>query len=60
MSWALKNHGFKRAYYDPFRRILTTFANELAASNAVFVRDWDFVTARLTASPVVGVLGKSI
>ena len=29
-------------------------------SNAVFVRDWNFVASRLAAAPAVEVLGKSI
>ena len=53
-------HGFKRAHYDPFRRELTTSANDIPVSNAVYVRDWDFVASRLATSPVVEVLGKSI
>lgn len=53
-------HGFERAYYDPFRRALTTSTNDLSASNAVFVRDWDFVADRLKTAPEVKVLGKSI
>jgi hypothetical protein len=54
------HHGFSRAYYDPFRRALTATPNDQQSSNAVFVRDWDFVAARLTAAPVVEVLGRSI
>jgi FkbM family methyltransferase len=52
---------FTRGYYDPFRRSLTTRPNsDLPSSNAVFVRDWDFVIARLAAAPPVNVFGKLI
>jgi FkbM family methyltransferase len=55
------HHGFARGYYDPIRRALTRHPNSnLPSSNAVFLRDWDFVTARLAAAPPVKVLGKSI
>jgi FkbM family methyltransferase len=53
-------HGFRRAYYDPFSRGLTTFPKDIGASNAVYVRDWDFVASRLAAAPAITVLGKSI
>ena len=54
------DHGFKQAYYDPFRRALTTSPNELPASNSVFIRDWEFVATRLMTAPAIHVLGKSI
>ena len=54
------HHGFRRAYYDPFRRALTATPNDQPSSNAVFVRDWEFVAARLAAAPAVEVLGRSI
>jgi FkbM family methyltransferase len=56
----LDHHGFRRAYYDPFCRALTTVPNDQPSSNAVFVRDWDFVAARLAAAPAVEILGRSI
>jgi FkbM family methyltransferase len=46
--------------YDPFRRALTATPNDQPSSNAVFVRDWEFVAARLAAAPAVEVLGRSI
>lgn len=52
------HHGFRRAYYDPFRRALTVTPQR--SSNAVFVRDWEFVAARLAAARAVEVLGRSI
>jgi FkbM family methyltransferase len=53
-------HGFVRAYYDPFHRALSESAGTLSPSNAVFVRDWEFVATRLASAPPVNVLGKSI
>lgn len=55
-----EQHGFKRAHYDPFRRTLTTSANDIASSNALYVRDWEFVASRLATAPMIEVLGKSI
>lgn len=51
---------FKRAFYNPFHRALTAAPGNLAASNALFVKDWDFIAARLTSAPAVEVFGKSI
>jgi FkbM family methyltransferase len=56
----MAKHGFVRAYYDPFHRALTTTSNGQQASNAIYVRDWDFVASRLTTAPAVNVLGRSI
>jgi FkbM family methyltransferase len=53
-------HGFARAYYDPIHRALSEYPGKLSSSNAVFVRDWDFVAARLAAAPPVNVLSRSI
>jgi FkbM family methyltransferase len=53
-------YDFRRAYYDPFRRALSTKPNGYPAWNALFVRDWNFVAARLIAAPAIEVLGKSI
>lgn len=68
--WILKlfeEHGFERAYYDPFRRVLQRTPNELAfadgrwtPSNEFYIRDWAFVADRVaTAKPVV-VLGRTL
>jgi FkbM family methyltransferase len=56
----LEQYGFSQAFYDPFSRLLTSSETLHGASNAVYVRDWDFVAARLAAAPNVRVLGKSI
>jgi FkbM family methyltransferase len=52
--------GFVRAYYDPFLRELSQNPGDLSPWNAVFVRDWDFVAARLASAPPVNILGRSI
>jgi FkbM family methyltransferase len=56
----LNHHNFVRGFYDPFRRSLTRHPNNLGSSNAVFIRDWDFVAARLAAGSPVNVFGKLI
>ena len=57
---SLVQHGFQRAYYDPFHRALTAAPSGPPASNAVFVRDWQLVVDRLENAPAVEILGKSI
>jgi FkbM family methyltransferase len=57
---AFEGHGFSRAYYDPYSRRLTSSEMPNGASNAVYVRDWEFVSDRLSSAPNVTVLGKSI
>jgi FkbM family methyltransferase len=56
----LTRNGFARAYYDPAERRLHRDRPDLASSNALFVRDWDFVAARVAAAPPVSVLGQLI
>ncbi|MGE0054930.1 MAG: FkbM family methyltransferase [Hyphomicrobium sp.] len=56
-------YGFRRALYNPFTRLLKPFTEEggkPSAVNALFVKDWDFVAARLISGPAVRVLGRSI
>jgi FkbM family methyltransferase len=57
---AFTHHRFVRCYYDPFRRSLTRHQNDLPSSNALFVRDWDFVATRLSQAASVNVFGKLI
>ncbi len=59
MDDLLTRHGFMRMYYDPFRRALTPSPNAYKASNILFVRDLDFVTARVSSAPPIEVLGAS-
>jgi FkbM family methyltransferase len=56
----LSKNQFDRAYYDPFRRILDRTPIDLKSSNAVFVRDWDFVVARLATARKIEILGRKI
>ena len=56
----MTRHGFQRGYYDPWSRKLTTTPGPVPASNAVFVRDWSFVEARLAAARPVDVHGRAI
>jgi FkbM family methyltransferase len=56
----LATSGFERAYYDPFTRELRDRPSTPPASNAVLVRDREFVSARLKTAPAVTVLGHTI
>ncbi len=68
--WMLKllaDHGFERAFYDPFTHKLQRTPNSLALSNGkwtlsneFFVRDWEFVEARLATAKPVTILGHTI
>lgn len=56
----LSDAGFNQARYDPFRRALTSGAGAPGALNALFVRDFADVVARLAAARAVRVFGRSI
>jgi molecular chaperone DnaK (HSP70) len=51
---------FERLYYDPFTRTLDRSESGPPASNALYVRDKEFVSARLAAAPKVRVFDWSI
>ncbi len=55
----LQGAGFERAYYDPFRRHLARQPVDIAASNALYIRDWDFVQTRVEESRAITILGHS-
>ena len=58
---ALTSHNFRAAYYDPFsRKLQREQGNTFKSNNSLFVRDWEFVNARLTAANKIEVLGHSI
>lgn len=59
MEDLLVQNGFMRMYYDPFRRVLTASPNAYKASNLLFIRDIDFVAARVASAPPIEVLGIS-
>ncbi|MBV9995181.1 MAG: FkbM family methyltransferase [Caulobacteraceae bacterium] len=54
---ALLGLGFRRAYYDPFRRILTDEPGEVRASNGLYLRNPGEVLARVRVAPVRSVVG---
>lgn len=68
--WTLRlfaDHGFERAFYDPFTRVLGRTPSELdfskgrwTHSNYFFVRDWNFVERRLATAKPVTVLGRPV
>lgn len=53
----LSGYQFTRAFYDPFKRLLSTKPVKLQASNALFVRNLAFVNNRIQAAPKIQVLG---
>ena len=52
----LARHGFERAYYDPMSRVLDHKPVGPPSSNALYVRDRDFVDARLKSGQKIHVL----
>ena len=56
----LARHGFTPAYYDPFKRALSTCPAAVSAANGLFVRDWPAVQARVAAAPRRRVLDAEI
>ncbi|PKP72144.1 MAG: FkbM family methyltransferase [Alphaproteobacteria bacterium HGW-Alphaproteobacteria-5] len=52
----LARHGFERAYYDPMSRVLDHKPVGPPSSNALYVRDWNFVDARLKSGRKIHVL----
>jgi methyltransferase FkbM-like protein len=56
----LSEHQFQRAFYDPFRRLLSTEPVGYPPSNALFIKDFGFVNGRIKSSPKVRVLDSLI
>lgn len=56
----LASRGFRQAWYDPFKRELSTAPNSLASTNALFIRRIDEVRRRLATAPRRRVLGVEI
>jgi FkbM family methyltransferase len=56
----LSQHRFERAFYDPYRRLLSTEPLGHPSSNASFIKDFGFVNARIKSSPKVRVLDSLI
>ncbi len=59
-SAILSRHGFERMYYDPFTRKLSREPQQIKASNALYIRDAEFVAARLGEAKAAHVLGTEI
>jgi FkbM family methyltransferase len=56
----LDHHGFTGCSYDPFTRKLQLTSISHYSSNSAFVRDIDFVQARLSEARPIVVLGRSV
>jgi len=56
----LNLHGFTRVYYDPYRRALLNKPIDYPSSNALFVKDEEFVANRLRAAAPACVLDQRI
>lgn len=56
----LSSNGFEIGCYDPFHRTLNRDVSSCRSSNALFVRDWPFVTDRLLRARPVEILGRTI
>lgn len=52
----LSRYQFERAFYDPFRRLLSRQPVRVELSNALFVKDFSFVCSRVTQAPKIRVL----
>jgi FkbM family methyltransferase len=56
----LFNNRFSKAYYNPFSRVLAQEPIGPQASNSLYVRDWSFVSTRLTTAQTIEVLDRKI
>jgi len=56
----LRTCGFERAYYDPFTRQIERSPAGPPASNALYVRDWEFVGDRLRTARKFRILDTEI
>jgi FkbM family methyltransferase len=56
----LYRHGFKRVFYNPFERVLSTEWLGMTSSNALFVRDISLVRKRLREAPKIRILNLMI
>jgi FkbM family methyltransferase len=57
----LKEAGFQRATYDPFHRVLQPATEARKGSaNALFLRDFEFVRARVLAAERIFILGEEL
>ena len=56
----LQDHGFFQADYDPWTRRLQAGCKAVRTNNTLYIRDLEFVEARLKTAPSVAVLGHLI
>lgn len=56
----LLDRQFVQGYYDPTTRVLSRDPNTYRSFNSCWIRDWDFVQARLLEAAPVEVLGRKI
>jgi FkbM family methyltransferase len=56
----LNRNGFVEANYEPFSRDLQHGPRTCGIANVLFVRDWEFVTQRLSTARPVHVIGHTI
>jgi FkbM family methyltransferase len=56
----LNQEGFRRAYYDPYRRELSNVPTKFLSANTLFVRDEQAIAERLIGASKVDVLGQRI
>ena len=57
---ALSDYGFRRMFYDPFTRALSTEPVGLPFANALFAKDFEFVKSRVASASNITVFGRSI
>jgi FkbM family methyltransferase len=56
----MRNLGFKTAAYDGFSRVLQATEGLSAKGNTLFVRDWEWVEARVRTAPPFVALGQTL
>jgi FkbM family methyltransferase len=52
----LSTNGFTKAFYDPFKRIVSSEPVDLQPHNALFIKDCSFINCRIKTSPKIRVL----
>jgi FkbM family methyltransferase len=57
---ALSEHGFRRIFYDPFIRSLSTEPMGFPFANALFVKDFEIVKKRVASASKITIFGRPI
>ena len=52
--------GFELGYYDPFKRKLIRKNERSTSRNSLYIRDWDFVTRRISSAREFRILGERL